>query len=84
MMSRIAQRGPLIQKLLVGVLMASFFAVALYLRIALSHEVVFGSAITRFTGVDAYWHIRIVDNLAHNFPHLNSFDPYMLYPGGSG
>jgi oligosaccharyl transferase (archaeosortase A-associated) len=89
MMSRIAQRGPLIQKLLVGVLIASFFAVALYLRIALSHEVVFGGAITRFTGVDAYWHIRIVDNLAHNFPHLNSIDPYMLYmtpqyPGGGG
>jgi len=84
MMSRIAQRGPLIQKLLVGVLIASFFAGALYLRIALSHEVVFGGAITRFTGVDAYWHIRIVDNLAHNFPHLNSFDPYMLYPGESG
>jgi dolichyl-diphosphooligosaccharide--protein glycosyltransferase len=84
MMSRIAKRGPLIQTLLVGVLIASFFAVALYLRIALSHEVVFGGAIPRFTGVDAYWHIRIVDNLAHNFPHLNSFDPYMLYPGGSG
>jgi oligosaccharyl transferase (archaeosortase A-associated) len=84
MMSRIAQRGPLIQKLLVGMLIASFFAVALYLRIALSHEVVFGGVITRFTGVDAYWHIRIVDNLAHNFPHLNSLDPYMLYPGGGG
>ena len=81
-MSRIAQRGPLIQKLLVGVLIASFFAVALYLRIALSHEVVFGGAIARFTGVDVYWHIRIIDNLAHNFPHLSHLDPYMLYPGG--
>jgi len=78
------QRSTLLQRVLAGILIASFFAVALYLRIALSHEVVFGGTITRFTGVDAYWHIRIIDNLAHNFPHLNSLDPYMLYPGGGG
>jgi oligosaccharyl transferase (archaeosortase A-associated) len=78
------QRSSLLQRVLDGILIASFFAVALYLRIALSHEVVFGGAITRFTGVDAYWHIRIIDNLAHNFPHLNSMDPYMMYPGGGG
>ncbi|MBC8276108.1 MAG: oligosaccharyl transferase, archaeosortase A system-associated, partial [Chloroflexi bacterium] len=36
------------------------------------------------TGNDAYYHMRIVDNLVHNFPHLSSFNPYMIYPGGGG
>jgi oligosaccharyl transferase (archaeosortase A-associated) len=84
MMNRIAQHGPLPQKALIGALIAAFFAVALYLRVALPYNVVFGGSVIKFTGVDAYWHMRIVDNLVHNFPHLNSFDPYMLYPGGSG
>ena len=81
-MNRIAQRGPLLQKLLIGVLIASFFAAALYLRVALPYKVVFGGNWVKFTGVDAYYHVRIVENLVHHFPHLNAFDPYMLYPGG--
>jgi dolichyl-diphosphooligosaccharide--protein glycosyltransferase len=84
MMSRIAKRGPLIQTLLVGVLIAAFFALALYLRVALRYNEVFGGGVVKFTGVDVYWHIRMVDNLVHNFPHFNCFDPYMLYPGGAG
>ncbi len=72
------------QKLLIGLLLAFFLGVALYFRIALPHDQVFAGEWIKFTGVDAYWHMRIVDNLVHNFPHLNSFDPYMLYPGGGG
>ncbi|MDM7998991.1 MAG: oligosaccharyl transferase, archaeosortase A system-associated [Dehalococcoidia bacterium] len=72
-----------LQRTVVGITIAIFFTAALYLRIAFSHDVVFGGEWVKFTGVDAYWHIRIVDNLAHNFPHLNYFDPYMKYPGGS-
>ncbi len=83
MMNRIAQRGPLLQKALIGVLIAAFFAVALYLRVALPYNVVFGGSVVKVTGVDANYNMRIVDNLVHNFPHLNSFDPYLLYPGGS-
>ena len=78
------QRKNLPLKITTAALLASFFAVALYLRIALSHDQVFAGEWIKFTGVDAYWHMRIIDNLVHNFPHLNSFDPYMLYPGGMG
>ncbi len=35
-----------------------------------------------YTTNDAYWHMRIIDNLAANFPHLNQIDPYQLYPSG--
>jgi len=76
------ERSTPLQRVLTGIAIALFFAAALYLRIAFSHDVVFGGSIVRFTGVDAYWHVRIIDNLAHNFPHLNSLDPYLLHPGG--
>jgi oligosaccharyl transferase (archaeosortase A-associated) len=76
------ERSTPLQRVVVGIVIALFFAAALYLRIAFSHDVVFGGEWVRFTGVDAYWHMRIVDNLAHNFPHLSNLDPYMRYPGG--
>ncbi len=72
------------KELIAGILVALFFGVALYLRVALPFDKVFVGDWVKFTGVDAYFFMRIVDNLVHNFPHLNSFDPYMLYPGGGG
>jgi len=71
-------------KLAAAIIVALFFGVALYLRIVLPYDQVFSGDWIKFTGVDAYYHMRIVDNLVHNFPHLNSFDPYMLYPAGGG
>jgi len=70
--------------LIAGIIVALFFGVALYLRVALPYDQVFVGGWIKFTGVDAYFFMRIVDNLVHNFPHLNSFDPYILYPGGGG
>ena len=72
------------QKVITGALLALFFGIALYFRIAFPYHLVFGSEQVKFTGIDSWYHIRIVDNLVHNFPHLNSFDPYMLFPGGGG
>src|SRR4030042_2526824 len=71
-------------KLIAGILLALFFGVALYIRVGLPYDQVFVGDWIKFTGVDAYFFMRIVDNLVHNFPHLNSFDPYMLYPEGGG
>ncbi|MDH5695326.1 MAG: oligosaccharyl transferase, archaeosortase A system-associated [Dehalococcoidia bacterium] len=71
-------------KLAAAIIVALFFGVALYLRIVLPYDQVFSGEWIKFTGVDAYFYMRIVDNLIHNFPHLNSFDPYMLYPSGAG
>jgi len=69
-------------RLVAGIIVALFFGVALYLRVALPYDQVFVGDWVKFTGIDAYFFMRIVDNLVHNFPHLNSFDPYGLYPGG--
>jgi oligosaccharyl transferase (archaeosortase A-associated) len=68
--------------LITGILLAVFFGVALYLRVALPYDKVFVGDWIKFTGVDAYYFMRIADNLVHNFPHIMSFDPYLLYPSG--
>ncbi|MCJ7515963.1 MAG: oligosaccharyl transferase, archaeosortase A system-associated [Dehalococcoidia bacterium] len=70
-------------KLTAGILLAVCFGVALYFRVVLPYDNVFVGDWIKFTGVDAYYFMRLVDNLVHNFPHLISFDPYLLYPGGS-
>jgi len=69
-------------KLIAGIIVFSFFGVALYFRIVLPYEHVFAGDWIKFTSVDAYHYMRQVDSLVHNFPHLISFDPYMRYPHG--
>ena len=70
-------------RLVAGITVALAFGIALYLRIALPYDQVFGDGWIKFTGVDGYYHMRIVDNLVHNFPHHSLFSPYSLYPDGS-
>ncbi|MCD6300022.1 MAG: glycosyltransferase family 39 protein [Dehalococcoidales bacterium] len=69
-------------QLLVVILIAVFFGVALYLRVYLPYDQVFGSEWIKFTSVDAYRHMRLIDSLVHNFPHLIPFDPYLIYHEG--
>jgi oligosaccharyl transferase (archaeosortase A-associated) len=68
-------------RLIAAIIVALFFGLALYLRIALPYDQVFSGDWIKFTGVDAWYNMRIVDNLVHNFPHLTSFDPYFRYSG---
>lgn len=70
-------------KYVVGILIALFFGVALYLRIALPYDRVFVGDWIKFTGVDAYYHIRLVENLLQHFPRHITFDPYTFYPHGT-
>ena len=70
-------------KFIAGIIVALFFGVALYLRIALPYDKVFGGRWIKFTSADAYYHMRLVDNLVHNFPHRITFDPYIFFPYGS-
>lgn len=69
-------------KLMVGILVALFFCVALFFRVYFPYEQVFGSDWIKYTGIDAYYQMRLVDNLVQNFPHRITFDPYFVYPGG--
>lgn len=67
----------------VVILLLVFFGVALYLRVVLPYDQVFVGNTVKFTTQDAYYFMRQVDNLVHNFPHLISFDPYLSYPNGA-
>jgi oligosaccharyl transferase (archaeosortase A-associated) len=69
---------------IVGIILAVLFGIALYIRIALPYNQVFHNGQVWFLETDAYYYMRNIEVLVHNFPHYNTFDPYMLYPGGGG
>ena len=58
---------------------------ALTLRVAWTLPVVFPpgpAAPVELQGVDSYFHLRVIENLVHNFPHRITFDPYGAFPDG--
>ncbi len=63
-------------------LLIAIIALALWLRVVLPYNQVFVGDWVKMTGVDAYYYMRLVDNLMRHFPQLTQFDPYLLYPGG--
>jgi len=65
-------------------IVAIFFGISLCLRVCLPYDQVFSSDWIKFTGIDAYYHMHLVDNLVHNFPHHMRVDPYFIYPGITG
>ncbi len=56
--------------------------VSLFVRISLPYDEVFVDGLVWFKGMDAWYHMHLVDNLVHNFPQLTSFDPYTNFPDG--
>ncbi|OGO00274.1 MAG: hypothetical protein A2Y90_00955, partial [Chloroflexi bacterium RBG_13_52_12] len=71
-------------KLLIGLLITIFFGIALFIRIYYPYDQVFVGDWIKFTTNDAYYQMRLVDNMVYNFPHITAFDPYLIYPGGGG
>jgi len=67
---------------IVLLLLVVIIALALWLRVSLPYDQVFVRDWVKMTGVDAYYYMRLVDNLMKHFPQLTQFDPYLLYPGG--
>ncbi|MGB2815408.1 MAG: oligosaccharyl transferase, archaeosortase A system-associated [Dehalococcoidales bacterium] len=68
--------------LIAGLSVALLVGVSLFIRAYLPHEQVFSGDYIRFSSIDAYFHMRLIDSLVHNFPNLIDFDPYLLYPSG--
>jgi oligosaccharyl transferase (archaeosortase A-associated) len=69
---------------IVGIILAALCGISLYIRIALPYDQIFVNDWVLFRETDAYYYIRNIEVLVNNFPHFNSFDPYMIYPGGGG
>ncbi len=81
MMGRI--RFTLTPGLITAMAVALLFGLSLFLRTYLPHDMVFSGDQVKFVGADAYYHMRLVDSLVHNFPNYITFDPYLYYPYGS-
>ncbi len=67
---------------IVGIILAVLCGISLYIRIYLPYDQTFVNGWVFFRETDAYYYVRHIETMVHNFPHFNSFDPYVLYPGG--
>jgi len=77
-----AKENRLSPELLAGIILVLFFGISLFLRVYFPYHQVFSGEWIKFTSIDAYFHMRLVDNLVHNFPQLTDFAPYLHYPFG--
>jgi len=57
------------------------FSASLLLRILPSYNQIFTDLGIKFALNDAYYHMRLIDNLVYNFPQLSTYDPYLVFPG---
>jgi dolichyl-diphosphooligosaccharide--protein glycosyltransferase len=74
--------GMRLQNTICWILLALIFLLSLALRMAVPWEHVFVGNWIKFTDNDAYYYVRLLDNLSRHFPTLGSYDPYFIYPGG--
>ncbi len=78
------QKRNVLPIVIVGIILAALFVISLYIRTSLPGPQIFVDGAVWFRETDAYYYMRNIETLVHNFPHYNAFDPYMLFPGGSG
>jgi len=57
------------------------FIASLLLRIIPPYHQIFTPLGIKFAMNDAYYHMRLIDNLVYNFPHFSYYDPYFVFPG---
>jgi len=69
---------------IVGIILGVLCGISLYIRAYLPHDQIFVDGAVWLRETDAYYYLRNIETLVHNFPDFNTFDPYMLYPGGTG
>ena len=74
---------PTNQAIICAVILALAFLASLALRVAVPWDQVFTGGWIKFTDNDAYFYVRLLDNLSSHFPLLGSYDPYFIYPGGA-
>ena len=68
--------------IIVLLLLIVIVSLALWLRVVLPYNQVFVGDWVKMTGVDAYFYMRLFDNLINHFPNLTQFDPYYIFPEG--
>ncbi len=76
--SRFVPGDRLITLAILSISMLAAFAV----RTIWPYENVFVDGVVWFRGMDAWYHMRLVDSLVHNFPFVTAFDPFTFFPRG--
>ena len=80
---KLGQKLELPAAAIAGISLLILCIISLYIRTALPHDQIFVDGSVWFKGIDAWYHMRLVDNLLHHFPQRISFDPYIFYPHGA-
>ena len=75
-------RRPNNQTIICAALLVLTFLASLALRVSVPWDQVFTGGWIKFTDNDAYFYVRLLDNLSRHFPLLGDYDPYFIYPGG--
>jgi len=65
--------------LICGIILTFIFCLSLYIRVAIPYNNVFTDLFVRFGGNDPWYHMRLVENTLHHFPHHIQFDPFRSY-----
>ena len=65
-----------------GIIVAALCGIALFIRIYFPYDQVFSGGSVWFTD-DAWYHMRLVENLIQHFPHRIYFEAYTYYPHGT-
>ncbi|MDK2831292.1 MAG: dolichyl-phosphooligosaccharide-protein glycotransferase, partial [Methanolobus sp.] len=60
-----------------------FFLIAYYIRTIPEASVFLSNGFVRFGGNDPWYHLRNVENILSNFPHMLWYDAYTNYPYGT-
>lgn len=66
---------------LTGVIIS--FLIAFYIRTIPKAGVFVSTEFVRFGGNDPWYHLRNVESIVHNYPHMIWFDAHTLYPYGT-
>src|SRR4030042_4145965 len=69
--------------LLIGLLIVAFIGISLLFRVFLPYGDIFVGDTIKHGSNDAYFYMRLVDNVSNHFPQLTQFDPYFIYPSGN-
>ena len=76
------QKAKLSPAAITAIILFILCGISLYIRIALPYDQVIVNGSVWFKGTDAWYHMRLVDNLLYHFPLRMSFDPFTFYPHG--
>lgn len=60
------------------------FLISLYIRLGSKDSVILSNGFVRFGENDPWYHMRLVEIILHNYPHVPWYEPFTMFPTGQG